>query len=437
MTDDSKTLASAADQEQTEAPADEQAATEGQELTEAPAEAQELTDEQAEALRDAAQRLKEFDPRKLEEAVIQLNINAENMARRMTGYAKAIIDNWAQTFQFFLDELEELEPYIEAELEKPEYAGLSAADIYRSNEDGKKLFEDILKAARAARDAEIAAAPTATAKKAHSVEYPLDKPNSHIWDLLQKDTKGQIEFNLAQTGSKQVVPAYYSINFDGLSDELKITKMLQPFDKRVYIAVSALFNAGNTVITLRQIYQTMGYKGTAGTSDLEKIDEAITKMTTARIYFDNEQEAKKYKYNHFKYDGSLLPIERGRAIVNGQLADAAIHIFREPPLITFAKQRGQVTTIDIKLLQSPISKTEANLRIDDYLIERISREKRKRRNARKCRILYKTLFERTKITTTKQVQRAPAKIQKYLTYYQQQGFITRFDMDADGITIYW
>ena len=388
-----------------------------------PAEEYRITEEDAEKIRRGMEKLQaEFDP--------------EEISKRLEASAREIIENFSLFLRDFTAELEELEPYIEAEMEKPEYAGLSAADIYRSGEDGKILFAEIVKAARAARDAEIAATPNIAAKKAHSVEYPLDKPNSYIWDLIQTDTKGQIEFNLAKYGSKQVVPAYYSINFDGLSDNLKITKQLQPFDKRVYIAVSALFNAGNNVITLRQIYQAMGYRGTAGTSDLEKIDEAITKMTTARIYFDNEQESKKYKYNHFKYDGSLLPIERGRAIVNGQLADAAIHIFREPPLISFAKQRKQVTTIDIKLLQSPVSKTEANLRIDDYLIERISREKGKKK-AHKCRILYKTLFDRARITTPKQAQRAPEKIQKYLTYYQQTGFITHFDMDADGITIYW
>lgn len=175
--------------------------------------------------------------------------------------------------------------------------------------------------------------------------------------------------------------------------------------------------------------------GRPGTKDLTRINEAVTKMTTARIYFDNEKEAEAYKYNRFKYDGSLLPLERGTAIVNGQLADAAIHIFREPPLISFAKQRRQITTVDVKLLQSPVSKTDANLLIEDYLLERISKEKKAK--GKRCRILFDTLYKHTGITTSKQKQRAPAKIKKYLGYYQTQNFISNYTIESDGITIYW
>lgn len=343
------------------------------------------------------------------------------------------------------DELKDLQPYIDAELQKPEYKGKSFADLHETTEDGSTLFAQLIRAAKeakAAKEADIEAAPNVTARKARAVEYPLDKPNSYIWDLIQTDTKGQIEFNLAKYGSKEVIPAYYSINFDGLSDELQITKKLQPFDKRVYIAVSALFNAGNNVITLSQIHYAMGGTTRPGGKILSKINDAITKMTTARILFDNEREAEKYKYNHFKYDGSLLPIERGTAIVNGQLADAAIHIFREPPLITFAKQRNQITTIDIKLLQSPVNKTDDNLRIDDYLIERISRAKNGK--SRSCRILYKTLYEHAGIadkpktnTERQQKKRAPEKIKKYLDHYQKTGFISRYTVEKDGLTIHW
>ena len=349
-------------------------------------------------------------------------------------------------------EVEELTPYLEAELKKPEYEGKTIDDLLddaATDDDGNpletSLFMQALTAARAARDAAAAKEepPHAAVKRAEIIEYPLDKPNQIIWNLLEKDTKGQVTFNMAKSGSRKQILTYYSINFDELGDDITITKRLLPFDKRVYIAVSALFNAGNNVITLSQIYYAMGYTGRPGTTDLEKINDAITKMTTARIYFDNQQEAESYKYRHFKYDGSLLPLERGTAIVNGQLADAAIKIFREPPLITFAKQRQQITTFYVKLLQSPISKTDANLSIEDYLIERISREKN-RRGAHSCRILFKTLYahagipDKPKTNTEKQQKkRAPEKIKKYLTYYQKQEFITRFTTETDGITVYW
>lgn len=351
-------------------------------------------------------------------------------------------EEFKQGLETLADALQKYEkdmPYIEQELQKSEYDGKTIIDLIAedTDDDGKplpgSLLARVLEAAKTARAAEP---ERATVKRAEIIEYPLDKPNSIIWNLLEKDTEGQISFNLAKVGSKKQIPAYYAINFDELGDDITITKRLLPTDKRVYIAISALYNAGNNVITLTQIYYAMGYTGRPGTKDLTRINESITKMTGARIFFDNKAEADAYKnYTRFKYDGSLLPLERGTAIVNGQLADAAMRIFREPPLISFAKQRRQITSVDVKLLQSPVSKTDANLQIEDYLIERISRAQN--RKGESCRILFETLYKHANIMTKKQKQRAPAKIEKYLQYYRQQGFISAYTIATDGITLYW
>ena len=369
----------------------------------------------------------------------------------------------ADALDALYEECEELKPYIAAELEKrkEELADMTADEFMdylptiaprkadkeeipaEKKTRGQRLIDEvkadllaILNAARAARDAQAAeATPHATIKRAQNVEYPLDKPNSKLWNLLEKDTAGQVEFNLAKNCSKHYLPAIYSINFASLSDDISITKRLTPFDKLAYIAIAALFNAGNNIVTLQQIYYAMGYTGTPGDTDRTKIYNTVHKMRKADIFFDNDKEATAYKYARFKYEGALLPCEIGEAFVNGKWTDKAIHIFREPPLITFAKERKQITTIDIKLLQAPVSKTDANLQIQDYLLERISKAKNGRK--KNCRILYKTLFANTSIATKKQQQRAPAKLKKYLEHYQREGFIKNFTMEKDGLTVYW
>ena len=341
----------------------------------------------------------------------------------------------------YVSEMGELLPYLEEELKKPEYGGEDIDDLYiaaraKGDETAADLFKQAMAAARAARDAANGKPKTATIRRADKIDFPLDKINSKAWNLLEKDTRGQIKFDMSKRGSKEELPVYYAINFEEL-DGIQITKRLTPFDKRVYVAVSALFNAGNNVITLAQIYKHMGYKGKAGGTDLEKINNSILKMLGAQIYLSNELEAQKYKgYSKFIYRGALLPLETGELYnVQGALTDAAIHIFREPPLISFARLRKQITTVDLKLLQSPVSKTDANLLIDDYLIERISRAKNGK--TKHCRILFKTLYDHAEIKTPKQQQRAPEKVVKYLDYYQQQKFITRYTMESDGITVYW
>lgn len=277
--------------------------------------------------------------------------------------------------------------------------------------------------------------PNVTIAKITDVDFPLDKVNRKIWGLIERDTGGQIGIGTEKTGSEKQITILYSIDFDSLPEGMTITKKLEPYDKRVYIAMAALFNTGKDIITYTEIYHAMGYSGRPGANDLEKLDKAISKMGAAHIYLDNSSEIKaRYKYPRFKYDGSLLPFERMRVIANGQLTESAVHLFREPPLLSFARDRKQLTTIPKKLLQSPLSKTDSNIRLEDYLIEEITGVKGKRRNNK---FLFETVYAATGIDTKKQRQRAPEKIEKLLTHYQACGFIDRFTMAGDGFTVYY
>ena len=349
---------------------------------------------------------------------------------------QAIRDN-LQPVQDLINEIDELKPYLTAELKKDEYDGKTLDYVMHTYTPGELLdlrrdpnsyFAKAIEAAKITKET----TERTTAKRADKIEFPLDKPNAHIWNLLNEGSE-QLQFDLLPKKAQLEARAMFAINFDELND-VQITRRLQPFDKRVYMAISALFNAGNDIISLSQIYYAMGYTGTPGTSDRKKINDAITKMSGAKILLDNAKEAAALNnIMHFQYDGSLLPIERRTAIINGKLSDAAIKLFREPPLMTFAKQRKQVTTIDVQLLQSPLNKTDANIQIDDYLIERISKAKNGKSHV--CTILLKTLYERTNITTKKQRQRATGKIETLLTHYQQQEFIKKYTLDSDKITI--
>ena len=343
-----------------------------------------------------------------------------------------------------------LEPFLEAELpairEQPGYEAFTLEDLESYIElDGQTIADDrggepIPEFIRDAIDRAAAAAykkepPTARARRADIVQYPLDKVNSTIWNLLQETTGKQTKLALKaeKDGSEKPLSIYYSIDFDELeSAGLKITKRLLPFDKRVYIAIAALYNAGNKIITLTQIHYAMGNTGRPAAAHLQKINDSITKMRSASVFIDTLEEAQTYNYPRFKYEDYLLPVARTTAIVNGKIADAAIQIKCEPPIMTFARQRKQITTITVKVLQSPLSKTNTNLLIDDYLIERIGRAKR---IGKGLKILYTTLYEKAQITTYKQKDRAPEKVEKYLKHYKACGLISGYTMLKDGIQI--
>lgn len=296
-------------------------------------------------------------------------------------------------------------------------------------------------------------------------DLPLDKLNATIWGMLESAMKrgkdGQIAafpIQVQKNGSKTPVVVQYAISFDDLEKNtpgLTFTRKLTPYEKRIYIAAGALWNAkGHHPFTYSELYAAAGYIGRPGGNDTDKIDAALTKMNGAKIYVDNVEESGAYNYPHFRYDGSLLPLERVSIIENGKAVDAAIHLFREPPLISYAKEHKQITTISVKLLQSPLSKTDANILLEDYFLDRIARAKNERHKweKRRChtqkdrddkakaleknvRILMNTLYEKTGITTLKQRQRAPEKIKKLLDHYKAEKFIGEYRIDDASITI--
>ena len=277
-------------------------------------------------------------------------------------------------------------------------------------------------------------------RRIRSLDYPIDKVNSNMWKQLERDMHGQIAIGVERTASRREINILYSINFDALGDDVRITRRLEPFDKRVYIAAAALFNAGNEYITLPQIYDAMGHKDAAsferrttpGASDVKKIAESVSKMAAAHVFIDNAEEAKAYKYDLFRYDASLLPMERVTAFINGQEVKSAIHLFREPPLVTFARERKQITTIDRRLLNTPLHKTNETLMLEDYLLERIAHAKAGKLSGK---ILFATIYEEARITEKKQKQRAPKKIFTLLDYYKKCGHIKGYKKLPDGVQL--
>lgn len=350
-------------------------------------------------------------------------------------------------------EMANLLPYIEEIMKEPKYDGQSLEMILAKGLNVNldpiegSLWEELSKnaaAAMVARAKEIQAKKQQEENTTHviakvptEIDYPLDKINASIFNLLQEaDGTGQLNFRFSaeKHGTEKQADILYSIDFDALKNEIAITKQLTAFDKRVYIAVSALFNYGNEVVSASQIYRAMGNgEKSPSKAAVAKINESLTKMAGAKIYLDNTNETDLYpKYDKFVYDGYLLPMERVNAFINNQIVESAIHIFREPPLTTFARQRKQITTVNRSLLESPINKTNANLALEDYLIEEISHMKGKR--GRSKRMLFSTIAEKTNRKTEKK-SRLTDTIERFLDYYKKDGFIKGYTMDKDGVNI--
>ena len=158
-------------------------------------------------------------------------------------------------------------------------------------------------------------------------------------------------------------------------------------------------------------------------------------MGMARIFIDNIEETKVYKKSKpFRYNGPLLPFEEVEhgAYINGVFTEAVIHIFREPPLSTFAIQRKQVLAIPRVLLAAFPSQTETNLQIRDYLIVKANAIKKK---AIHSKITWETLFKGCDIETKKQRHDAKEKVNTCLEYFKAHDYIKGYSIDEESITI--
>lgn len=321
-------------------------------------------------------------------------------------------------YEFFSEVLKELEA-------DPELAEIKASDPEFESKFGELMD-------KVSKSFELESVGSSTVE---ALGWPLDKLNSILWRVTERSTELGVDVANEEDRKAGIqLPVMYSLDFSELDDleDVSLTKNLDPYDKRVYMAASAYFENGSDRITYQQIYKAMGYKGRAGKSDLEKIHESVSKMSRTRIAVDNKAECGWYNRVRFTYDGALLPMERVTGYVNGQLAESVVHLFREPPLMTFARERNQLTAVSVKLLNSPLSKTNANLQLEDYLISRISHMKNGFPNHK---MAFETICEKTDITEKKQKQRAREKIKKLLDYYQKTGFIKGYRLEKNGVLI--
>ena len=264
--------------------------------------------------------------------------------------------------------------------------------------------------------------------KTDAVQYPLDAINHDLWKLLSTPTGKQLSVITGKTPNNIV---YYQLDFD---DNISFSKSLSQFDKRICSAVASLYNAGNSIVTLTQIYKvSTGKNNRPNSRQLKKINDALSKMRKTTIYINTKFEGLNYPNQELVYDGNVISFDRVTHSFSGCLSEAAIRILSEPPLIKFARDRKQITTINVALLNTPVNQNELSLSIEDYLIQRISHAKR---GHQPTKILLKTLYQNLGIANNKDKKhKANQKLDPILKYYKESGFISDYQITSDSIDL--
>ena len=157
-------------------------------------------------------------------------------------------------------------------------------------------------------------------------------------------------------------------------------------------------------------------------------------MSMARVYIDNREEVKIYnKYDEINASFPLISTEIIKRIVNGTIVNDAIRIIEVPRLFDFAEKRKHITTVPIEVLRMPISKTNKNLMLRDYLFKRIAKMKNNENISRN--ILFATIYENCEINDKSTKSRLPNKIESILKHFEKTDWIKKYKITPKDIKI--
>ena len=296
-----------------------------------------------------------------------------------------------------------------------------AAKEYDSPKSGK-ILEDLPKVSRALPPENLVLLTYKLVDTLFTGQLPVGIEKKVNMTSEKDKRKGKVAYTLLM------------LNFDELGDGITISRNLSLYDQQVWNACVNLILNDYTIITPAQIYKWMGYKGTIGKTDKEKIMESVNTIIRARVSINNEYERKLYKrYPKISIDSPLLAAKIITAR-SGKNEVTAIKILEMPDLYTVAEERGQITTVPFALLEVPMSKTDSDLQLSSYLQRRIIHMKHDSETSRK--ILLSAVREKCCIGLNRmQKARLPEKLKRILTHYKEIGWIIGYQLTDSEIEI--
>lgn len=324
--------------------------------------------------------------------------------------------------QAILDEIRDLEPYINAELDKPEYNGITIIDILdkyepRDLQAGPPEGSTLAKVMEAAREKAGINLPKITYNKGVDLELNLDKLNTTLYDFRTPAMKKQIEgqLSLALPIEKAVIPVkyerdnapevtlFFNYNFDHeLMRRLNLPENIDDEDFFCLSIIADNYVKGNDLISATKLYRDLN-GADPNTTQLSKFVDRLYKLLSTTIYINDKDVLSAWKAEENKSDtyneivGPLAPMimHAKRYTVNGRVVDGNIKIIGFPLVFQTGRAIGQRTTIPKSLLAVKrkdgrnIRHTARYYKVLHYLIREIARIKN---GTRKNKLLYDTFI---------------------------------------------
>lgn len=357
-------------------------------------------------------------------------------------------DEAAQIVQGNLDIISS---YLDKEIQKPQYGGLTMKEIMEQSRDENgeyisgSLFEQACKGASQAMrndgkaDEDIASLEAISYITSHQVQMAVDKAAGEIWAWNAQDAEiidGQQKWAaLGYEGkdSEKQLNLLYNFQFDEAAlKRLGIeTKKLDYYDFFVQTICGNLYASGNKDVSLSKIYKELegGSGKKPAQKQLKKLYDSIQKQLSITVVINDKDISEAWgvadpKATYKEIVAPLLPAFMGteKFIVNGKIVDSRVKLLAVPPFMQIAKKIGQYTTFPKSLLENNIRKTDRYYKALFFLIREISHMKHPTAK-RTHKIRYKTFYGELGETTLRKQELAKDMLYSILEHFRKEGWI--------------
>ena len=221
------------------------------------------------------------------------------------------------------------------------------------------------------------------------------------------------------------------------------TDPLTAFDRAVLSACVSELCAKNEYTTIAILLRNLTGKIYADNQpDINQraaIFNSIKKMMSMIISIDLSDVNKEFGYNNGNKEiltGSILPCEIFSTYINGNLVQDVIHFFGVSPLYKVSKDRGQLLTFNVNLLDVPNqNNTPFIINLKNYSMTRVQEVISHKMTPT---VTFKDIFDKCRIQNThpETIRRAREYIINFFNHLKNQNIINDFSVIKSGNVFY-
>lgn len=251
----------------------------------------------------------------------------------------------------------------------------------------------------------------------------------------------QVSLRMEPRGASIPVTTRLSLNYMGV--DITGKERFTSFDREVSDALVTLYitlsmNGQEVYFTPKMVWQAMIGRSNARMTEnqMKLVTSSIDKMSFLKVNLDIRQESERFGYDFdaAEISGNMINVEKVRFRISSN-ETTGYRFLARPILLAYAQPKHQVASVDIRLLDTPLNKSEKVIILQGYLLRRIEAMKgSKLSHTILYDTVYKVLEEQDAPRQKKQETRKAA--EEILNYWVANKYIHGYEILRKGKKIH-